>query len=178
MGKVIALCILIVLALVSASGFIYINSMINSGELAMIAGKKALAAGKVEMKAGKAKLSAGKTQLSEGKKAYAKARKNWLLVFVDKAFNKGQGFKDAQKQINAGGKLVASGQANVDAGQARLDQGQKNLNQGRSLLRIAKGIRIAFGGVAIVLIALVAALAFFWRHSLVRTFERFRHKRA
>ncbi|MGA7965410.1 MAG: hypothetical protein WCB49_05925 [Gammaproteobacteria bacterium] len=178
MGKVITLGILLVVALLSGSGFIYINSMINSGELDMIAGKKALAAGKVDMKAGKARLSAGKTQLSEGKAAYAKARKNWLLVFADKAFNKGQGFKDAQRQIAEGEQQVAAGQSKVDAGQARLDQGRQDLIQGRNLLTLAKGIRIALGGVAIVLLALAAVLTFFWRHSLMRTFERFRHKKA
>ena len=42
MGKVITLGILLVAALLSGSGFIYINSMINSGELELIAGRNPL----------------------------------------------------------------------------------------------------------------------------------------
>jgi len=170
MRKVIALAVIILWALASMAGYVVLTRKINAGEKQMTAGQNTFDKGQTSLDEGKLKLKAGKQELSEGKKEYEQARDSWLLVFADKVFKGGEGFKDAEKKIAAGDKQVAKGENKVTAGERRLDAGERQLSQGREQLDLARLARVACALGAAVFTSLAIVLGFWWRRSLSRVF--------
>ena len=97
MGKVLALLLIILLALASVAGYLFLTEQITAGEMQIADGQKQLEKAQPALEEGKAKLEAGKRELSESKKEYEQAKDNPFLVLADKLLKGGKGFKDARR---------------------------------------------------------------------------------
>ena len=184
MGKVLALLLIILLALASGAGYLFLTEKITAGERQIADGQRqleqgqsALEEGKAKLEAGKAKLEAGKRELAEGKKEYKQAKDNPFVVLADKLLQGGKGFKEVResrlprrKQLAKGDKQVAKGEGQVTDGERRLDAGELELRRGREQLRLAKGARVACAVGAAFFASLSIVLGFCWRRSLARLF--------
>src|ERR687885_403134 len=177
MGKVLALLLIILLALASGAGYLFLTEKITAGERQIADGQRqleqgqsALEEGKAKLEAGKAKLEAGKRELAEGTKEYKQAKDNPFLVLADQLLQGGKGFKEAREQIAQGDKQVAQGDKQVADGERRLDAGELALRRGREQLRLAKGARVACAVGAAFFAALSIGLGFWWRRSLAGLF--------
>src|ERR671914_1045944 len=175
MGKVLALLLIILLALASVAGYLFLTEKITAGERQIADGQRqleqgqsALEEGKAKLEAGKAKLEAGKRELAEGKKEYKQAKDNPFVVLADKLLQGGKGFKEAREQIAKGDKQVAKGEGQLTDGERRLDAGELELRRGREQLRLAKGARVACAVGAAFFASLSIVLGFCWRRSLAR----------
>jgi len=172
MGKAIALLVIILWALASMAGYVYLTGKITAGERQIAEGQGKFDKGQTALEKGKIRLEAGKQKLAEGKKEYKDAKDNRLLVILDKWFKGGKGFREAEKKIAEGDKQVARGEDKVLAGERRLDAGELELSEGRDLLSLARGARVACAIGAAFFTSLSIVLGFWWRRSLARTFKR------
>ena len=170
MGKVLALSFVILLAIASVAGYLFLTGKITPGERQIADGQEQLEKGQSKLDAGKAKMEAGKRELSEGKKEYKQAKDNLFLVLADKLLKGGKGFEDAKKQIADGDKQVAKGEGEVNAGEKRLDAGKLKLLRGTEQLGLAKGARVACALGAAFFASLSIVPGFCWRRSLARIF--------
>jgi len=170
MGKVLALLLIILLALASVAGYLFLTEKITAGEWQIVDGQRQLEQGQVALEEGKAKLEAGKRELSAGKKEYEQAKDNPLLVLADKLLKGGMGFEEAREQITEGDKQVAKGEGEVNVGDRRLEAGELEVRRGREQLRLAKGARLACALGAALFAALSIVLGFWWRRALARLF--------
>jgi hypothetical protein len=171
MGKFIALLVFILWALASMAGYIYLTGKITAGERQIAEGQGMVDKGQIALEKGIIRLESGKQELAEGKKEYKHAKDNRALVIVDKWFNDGKGFRDAETKIAKGDQQVAKGEDKVHAGERRLDAGERELSQGREDLGLAKGARIACATGAAFFTSLSIVLGFWWRRSLARIFK-------
>jgi hypothetical protein len=80
MGKVLALLLIILLALASVAGYLFLTEKITAGERQIADGQRQLEKGQFAIEEGKTKLEAGKRELSEGKKEYEQAKDNPFFV--------------------------------------------------------------------------------------------------
>lgn len=172
MGKTITLAVVILWALASMAGYIILTGKIAAGERQVAAGQKKFEKGQTALDKGKVRLEAGKQELSEGKTEYKKAKDNWFLVFADKLFKGGKGFKKAEERIADGEKQVARGEDKINAGERRVDAGERELSEGREQLSLARSARIVCGFAAAIFTSLSVVLGFWWRRSLFRTSKR------
>jgi len=172
MGKLLVLVLIILCALVSVTGFLFLTKGITDGERQITSGLSQLDYGQAEVTEGKSVLEAGKLSLSQGKKEYKEAKHNLFMVLADKLFNQGKGFREAEKQIADGGKRIAKGEENVIAGEKRVAAGKLELDEGIEQLNLAKEFRVAIAIGAAFFISLSIVLGFFWRRSLARLFKR------
>jgi hypothetical protein len=163
MGKVLALLLIILLALVSVACYLFLTEKIIVGERQIADGQRQLDKEQSELKEGKAKLEAGKRESSEGKKDYEQAKDNLFLVLADKLLKGGKGFKEDRERI-------AEGEDKVNVGERRLDAGKLELRRGREQLRLAKGARVACALGAAFFASVSIVLGFRWRRSLARIF--------
>ena len=170
MGKVLALLLIILLALASVAGYLFLTEKITAGERQIAVGQRQLEHGQSALEEGKAKLEAGKRALAEGKKEYKQAKDNLFVVLADKLLQGGKGFKKASKQIAEGDKQVAKGEGQVTVGERRLDAGELELRRGREQVRLAKGARVACAIGAAFFASLSIVLGFCWRRSLAGLF--------
>jgi hypothetical protein len=170
MGKVLALLFMILLALASVAGYLFLTEIIIAGERQIADGQIRLEKGRPALEEGKAKLVAGKRMLSEGKKDYEQAKDNLFMVLVDKLLKGGKGFKEARERIAEGEKQVAAGEDKVNVGESRLDAGELELRRGREQLGLAKGARVACALGAAFFASLSIVLGICWRRSLARIF--------
>ena len=170
MGKVFALLFVILLALASVAGCLFLTGKITAGERQIADGQRQLEEGQPVLEEGKAKLEAGKRELSEGKKEYKQAEDNLFLVIMDKVLKGGKGFEEARKRIAEGDKQVAKGEGMVNDGERRLEAGKLELRRGKEQLRLAKGARVACALGAAFFASLSIVLGFCWRRSLARIF--------
>lgn len=170
MGKVLALLLIMLLALASVVGYLFLSEKITAGERQIVAGQRQLEKGQFAIKEGKVKLEAGKRELSEGKKEYEQAKDNLFLVLADKLLKGGKGFEEAKTRIAEGKNQVAKGEDKINAGKRRLDAGELELRRGREQLRLAKGARVACALGATFFASLSIVLGFYWRRSLSRIF--------
>jgi uncharacterized phage infection (PIP) family protein YhgE len=170
MGKVLALLLIILLALASVAGYLFLTEKITAGERQIAAGQRQLEKGQGALEEGKAKLEAGKRELSAGKKEYEQAKDNQFLVLADKLLKGGTGFEEAREQIAEGDKQVAEGEGKVNAGEKRVEAGELEVRRGREQLRLAKGARVACALGAALFAALAIVLGFWWRRALARLF--------
>jgi len=170
MGKVLALLLIIILALVSVACYLFLTEKIIVGERQIADGQRQLDKEQSELKEGKAKLEAGKRESSEGKKDYEQAKDNLFLVLADKLLKGGKGFKEDRAQIAEGNKQIAKGEDKVNVGERRLDAGKLELRRGREQLRLAKGARVACAIGAAFFASVSIVLGFRWRQSLARIF--------
>ena len=170
MGKVLTLLLIILLALASVAGYLFLTEKITAGKRQIADGQRRLEKGQVKLEEGEAKLEAGKRELSGGKKEYEQAKDNPFLVLADKLLKGGKGFKEARRLIAEGEKQVAKGEDRLNEGERRLDAGELDLNRGREQLRLAKVARVvcAFGAAFFAFLSIV--LGFCWRRSLARLF--------
>lgn len=166
MKKVIILLVIILCAVGSIAGYLFLNGKIKAGEEQLAVGQKKFDTGQASLDKGKVKLEAGKQQLSEGKKEYEEAKDSWFLVFADKVLKGGKGFKDAEMKIAAGDRQVSKGEDKVNAGERRLDAGERELIQGREQLHLARKVRVVCALGAAVFSSLAIVLGFWWRRSL------------
>ncbi len=120
MGKVLALLLMILLALASVAGYLFLTEQITAGERQIAAGQRQLETGQGALEEGKAKLEASMRELSAGKKEYEQAKDNQFLVLVDKLLKGGRGFEEARERIAEGDKQVAKGEGEVNVGDWRL----------------------------------------------------------
>lgn len=172
MIRTLAFLSLILLALASASGYLYLSREIAAGERYITEGQNLISRESPSLEAGKVELATGKQQLSEGKKEYERAHDNPLLVFADKLFNGGKGFAEGREKIAEGEQLVARGEHKVAVGEQRLDKGNAALSSGMEKLQQGKLARdvCAIGAVTFTLLAIV--LGYFWRRSLAKSLWR------
>ena len=166
MGKMLALLLIILLALASVAGSLFLSQQITAGERQIANGQRELEEGKQALEEGKAELEAGKQDLSEGKKDYQQTKNNLLLVLIDKVLRGGKGFKQAKKQISEGDTLVAKGEDKVGLGESRFNRGELELRRGRDQVTLAKGARIACALWAVFFASLSIVLGFYWRQSI------------
>jgi hypothetical protein len=171
MGKVLALLLIIVLALASVAGYLFLTEQITAGEMQIADGQRQLEKGQPVLEEGKAKLEAGKREMSESKKEYKQAKDNQFWVLADKLLKGGKGFKDARERIVEGDKQVAKGEVEVNLGQRQLDAAELELRRGKELLMLAKDARIACALGAAFFSSLSIVLGFCWRRSLARIFR-------
>jgi len=174
MGKVIALLLMIVLALASVAGYLFLTEKIIAGQRQVADGQRLVDEKQVELDDGKARLEAGKRELSEGKREYEQANRNPFLVLADRLLKGGKGFEEARGRIAEGDTQVAKGQDRVDAEEGRLDAGRLKLSQGRERLNLAKSARLACALGAALFACLSIVLGFRWRRSLARVFKHSR----
>jgi len=170
MGKVLALLLIILLALASVAGYLFLTEQITTGERQIADGQRQLEKGQFTLEEGKAKLEAGKRELAEGKQEYEQAQDNQFLVLADKLLKGGTGFKEARERIAEGDKQVAKGEGKVNVGDRGLEAGELDLRRGREQLRLAKGARIACVLGAAFFASLSIVLGFCWRRALARIF--------
>ena len=184
MGKVLALLLIILLALASVAGYLFLTEKITAGERQIADGQRQLEQGQFALEEGKTKLEAGTRELAEGKKEYEQAKDNPFLVLADKLLQGGKGFKEAReqvakgdkqvakgdKQVAKGDKQVAKGEGQVTDGERRLDAGELELRRGSEQLRLAKSARVACAFGAALFASLSIVLGFCWRRSLARIF--------
>ena len=184
MGKAITLLLIILLALASGAGYLFLTEKIAAGERQIADGQRQLEQGQFALEEGKTKLESGKRELAEGKKEYEQAKDNPFLVLADKLLQGGKGFKEAReqvakgdkqvakgdKQVAKGDKQVAKGEGQVTDGERRLAAGELELRRGREQLRLAKGARVACAVGAAFFASLSIVLGFCWRRSLARLF--------
>ncbi len=171
MVKVLALLFIIILAVASLAGYLYLDSKITSGKEQIATGQIQLEKGQATLEEGKARLEAGKQELSAGKEEYERAEDNLLLVFADKVFKGGKNFREAREQISDGDRQVAKGEDKVVSGEKRIDAGELKLQRGREQLGLARDLRIACGIGAVLFTVLSIMLGFWWRRSLARIFR-------
>jgi chromosome segregation ATPase len=170
MGKVLALLLIILLALASVAGYLFLSEQINAGEIQIADGQRQFEKGQPVLEEGKAKLETGKRELSESKKEFKQAKDNPFLVLADKLLEGGKGFKDAKERIAEGDKQVAEGEGKVNVGERRLDAVEVELRRGRELLILAKNARVACALGAVFFASLSMVLGFCWRRPLARIF--------
>jgi len=166
MGKGLTLLVVILLALASGGGYLWLTAQIMAGERRIAEGQRAHAKGQGALAEGKAKLGAGKRELSEGKEEYEHAKDNLFVVLADKLLKGGKGFEEARKRITEGEKRVTKGGGEINAGEGRLDTGALELRRGRDQVRLAKGARVACALGAAFFASLSLVLGFRWRRSL------------
>lgn len=172
MIRTLAFLSLILLALASAVGYLFLNRKIADGERYIAEGQNFITQESPSLATGKVELATGKQQLSDGKKEYERAHDNPFLVFADTLFNGGKGFEEGRKRIAEGEQQVARGENKVADGEKRLDKGNEALRSGMEKLRQGKLARdvCAIGAVTFTLLAIV--LGYFWRRSLARSLWR------
>ena len=170
MGKVLALLLIILLALASVAGYLFLTEKITAGERQIADGQRQLEKGQFALEEGKAKLEAGKRKLAEGKKEYEQTKDNLFLVLADKLLKGGKGFKEARERITKGDKQVAKGGDKVNIGERRLDTSELGLRRGREQFRLAQDARVACALGAAFFASLAIVLGFCWRRSLARIF--------
>lgn len=168
MVKLLVLLFMVFLSLLSLGGYLFLSEKIIAGQKKIANGQKLINQGQITFDEGKAELEAGKLESSDGKKEYEKAEDNLLLVFADKLFNGGRGYKAGRVRIAQGDKQIALGVDSVYDGEKRLNAGKRELLQGIEQVELAKGARIACGlGVAFFTLVTVM-LGICWRRSLAR----------
>ena len=170
MGKVLALLLIILFALASVAGYLFLTEKIIAGERQIADGQRQLEKEQLALEEGKAKLEAGKQESSEGKEKYEKAKDNLFLVLVDKLLKGGKGFKEAREKIAEGDERIAIGEDKVIVGEKRIDAGELKLSRGMGQLSLAKGACVACALGAAFFASLSIVLGFCWRRSLVRIF--------
>ncbi len=170
MGKVLALLIMILSALASATGYILLTEEIRAGEKQMADGQIRLEQGRDTLEEGKVELATGKEKLVVGKKEYEQASDNLLLVLIDKLLHSGKGFKDARKRVAKGTQQVAKGEEKVEVGEDRLAAGELRLSRGSEWIMLARAGRVACAVGAVCFSALSIVFGFRWRRSLAKTF--------
>lgn len=168
MGKGLTLLVVILLALASGGGYLWLTVQITGGERRIAEGQREHANGQGVLAEGKAKLGAGKRELAEGKQEYAQAQDNPFFVLADKLLKGGKGFEEARKRIAEGEKRVVKGEGEVNVGERRLEVGALELRRGREQVRLAKGARVACALGAAFFTSLSLVLGVRWRRSLVR----------
>lgn len=171
MGKVIALLLLMLSAVASMAGYLYLSEKINAGDKQIAEGLIQLKKGQLELQLGKEKLAAGKQELLQGKQEYEQTEGNFFLVFADKLLQRGKGFETAREQIADGESQIAKGESKINVGAKRLDAGELQLHRGMEQLRLARSGRIACAICAIFFTSLSIILAILWRRSLFRIFK-------
>jgi len=172
MGQLLALLLLVLLALASAAGYLFVTEKIAAGERQIADGQRQLEEGQPAFDEGKARLKDGKRELAAGKTEYGQTRSNLFLVLADDVLQGGKDFKGARERIAEGDKQVAKGEAEIDAGGRRIDAGKLELSRGREQLRVAEVARVACALGATIFASASILLGIRWRRSLVRVFTR------
>jgi len=171
MGRLLVLLLLILLALVSAAGYIFIDQSIIAGNIKIAEGIRELELGHPELEKGRVRMEAGRQELMEGQERYDQARKNYFLVLADKLLKGGEGFRDARKRIEEGLERISMGEVEFKAGKKRIYEGEKELLRGRELMKQAEKMRTAFGIAAAFFFILAVLSGFRWRRHLLRLFK-------
>lgn len=154
------------LAVIAVAGVVYLSVRIHGGAQALAEGRRTLTENEPALAEGRSELADGRQELSEGRHAYAEAEQRWYLVWADRLFRGGRGFREAAEQIAEGERKIVSGEARLDAGQDRLDAGRLRLRAGGEQMDQARLLRWA----------LAAAAVFFGAASLALGFRRTRAK--
>ena len=163
--------LLILAAVGSAVGYLYLNGKIAEGERQIAEGRKQIDRGQIALDNGKAELKAGKQELAEGKEEFAEAEDNLFLVIADTVLQGGEGFEEAEMLIADGDRQVAEGQIRIDDGEERLAAGKLEMSRGKGQLRLAKIARVAAAILAVSSVAMAITLGYHWRRSLVEIFN-------
>jgi hypothetical protein len=144
-GKVLALLLIILLALASLGGHLYLTNKITVGER---------------------QIADGQRQLKKGQLMF-----NIFLVLADKVLKNGNGFKQARKEITEGERQIAKGERMIYFAEMQLAEGKLELRRGKEHLRLAKGVcfSCALGAAFFAFLSLL--LGFSWRRSLAQIFS-------
>ena len=168
MGRVIALLFVILFAIASVAGYLFLTEKIIVGERQIADGQRKIEKGQPALEKGKATLEIGKRESLEGKKEYAQAKNNIFWVIADKLLIGMKGFKEARERIDEGDRQIAKGEDRIKVGKRRLDAAETELRQGREQLQLAKMALVACAVGAAFFASLSVALGFRWRRSLAR----------
>jgi hypothetical protein len=166
MSKGLVLLVVILLALASGAGYLWLTAQITAGERRLAEGRREHAKGQGALAEGKAQLETGKRELAEGKQEYEQAQDNLFVVLADKLLKGGKGFGEARRRIAEGDKRVVKGGGEVNAGESRLETGEQELRRGREKVRLAKGARVACALGTVLFASLSLVLGVRWRRSL------------
>lgn len=171
MGKILTLLVIALLAIVSLTGFLFLNEKITMGSLKIAAGQLQLAQGEQMLANGKNRLAQGEQQLSQAQSVYNQAKKVpvWAAVvspITGAAVEVGNKF--AGKQIAVGKQQVASGREKIKSGEAQLAAGKLELSRGMERLKLAQVLRIVCASGTVFFTGLLIGLGFYWRHSLLK----------
>ena len=142
-GRASALLLLALSVVASAGGYWFLGGQIAAGERRFAAGQRRLMDGEPALAQGKDELEAGKRRLSDGKDEYREAESSRFLVWADRLFQGGRGFKKAKERIDEGERKVADGEEMVSEGERQVDAGREKLLLGRERLRLARAARVA-----------------------------------
>ncbi|EKD77761.1 MAG: hypothetical protein ACD_42C00190G0001 [uncultured bacterium] len=162
MIKRLTLLLLMLLAMGSFSGYLYLNNQIEIGEAKIAegqksigAGEKALSAGKQRLRAGKQKLQAGKQQLQIGKQKLAAGKKQYQIVRAIPLGAVSNLLPEAtpltgivEHKIREGGKQIAHGEKQVAYGEKQVAHGEKQIAAGEQKIRAGE-LRLKSGKIAI-----------------------------
>jgi len=169
MGKVVILLFIILLALASMAGYLFLTLKTTSGENLLAAGQKQVNQGQQLLTVDKTKLSAGERQLSGGKRTYHEVKDipifGWVIAQV------------GRQAIVQGKKQIAEGKSEIKAGEGRLSAADLELSLGSKRLRLTDILRIASALGATIFITLSIVLGFYWRRSLARSLYTLKPKR-
>lgn len=167
MGKVITLLLLLLLAIASIGGYLYLTVKITAGNLKIEAGQKQLDEGEQLLARGKAKLASGKQRLDNAKRAYHGLNVIPFVGLAKKLPVTGQIFDEvAGNKISEGNKLIAQGNAKVKNGESQLAEGKQELQEGKQRLRHAEHIRDACAAGSVFFPLVFFILSFIWRKSV------------
>lgn len=170
MVKLLVIIFMILLIFLSLGGYLFLSEKIIEGQKQIVKGQLLINEGQVTFDAGKVELEEGRQESLDGKREYEEAEDNLFMVFADKLFNGGRGYKAGRRRIAEGDKQIALGVDNINDGERRLNAGKRELLKGIEQVELAKGARIAcmLGGVFFSLVTLMLAVC--WRRSLIRVF--------
>ena len=171
MGKLLTLLFILLLAVGSMGGYLYVTDEIIAGKQKIAAGQKELEQGQQMLTKGKVKLASGKQQLSKGKDVYngmkvvsvlgvATLPVSWVVLSA------------TNSKLSEGDQMVAKGNEKVQAGEKQLNEGKLQLHRGIERLNQANWIRIACATGAIFFTSLLIVLGFCWRRSLSTILRR------
>lgn len=160
MGKLLALCFILFLALASATSYLVLTRFIDAGEREITQGQKQLERGQRELQAGQAKLANGKRELSTLKQVHSLPLMGLTILNPPAG---AMAYLEAKQKIAAGNKQIAVGEVRVRVGKQRLAAGKLRLSQGEKELQMAQYLRKACAIAAILFTLLALGLGFHWR---------------
>jgi hypothetical protein len=160
-----AFMIIIVLALVSMTGYVILTQMVTAGAQRIVEGQLELEKGQKMLAEGKAKLVNGKRQMSGVNQVSGLVNDIPFMGIVEKMPISSQVMSLATNQIKEGNELIAKGEMSVKNGEKRFEEGKLQLSQGKQHLVIANRIRMACACAAVFFGSLAIGLVFYWRRT-------------
>jgi hypothetical protein len=163
MRKLLILIVLLLFAIGSISGYVYLNKKIIAGEIKIAEGKIQITQGESMLAKGKARLKQGQRKLSSAKQAHNTVQSIPFMRTANKLPIIGTPAKIVRNKIAEGDKLVAKGKGRIMSGEAQLKAGKLELQNGIERFKHASVIRTICLIGAICFTSILIVLGFYWR---------------